>query len=69
MKQSLTIDPEVTEIQWALNYSKKQGINLEIENYNIIRKMLSCISHARLLKTMRYMLTLGKSTKKFFRKC
>jgi glycosyltransferase involved in cell wall biosynthesis len=31
IKQALTIDTEVTDIRWALDYCKKQGINLDIE--------------------------------------
>jgi hypothetical protein len=33
-KKALTIDSEVTDIPWALNYCKKNGINLNIEVYD-----------------------------------
>lgn len=36
-KDALTIDTEVTDIPWALNYSKKHGINLDIEVYDRIK--------------------------------
>ena len=33
-KKAVTIESEVTDVQWALNYCKKNGINLDIEAYD-----------------------------------
>lgn len=33
-KKAVTIESEVTDIQWALNYCKKKGINFDIEVYD-----------------------------------
>jgi hypothetical protein len=33
-KKAVTIKSEVTDIQWALNYCKKKGINFDIEVYD-----------------------------------
>ncbi|MBV9667874.1 MAG: hypothetical protein JO327_07060, partial [Nitrososphaeraceae archaeon] len=33
-KEALTIDTEVTDIQWALDYCRRHDINLDIEVYN-----------------------------------
>jgi hypothetical protein len=36
-KEALTIDTEVTDIQWALDYCKRHNISLNIEVYNRIK--------------------------------
>jgi hypothetical protein len=36
-KEALTIDTEVTDIQWALDYCKRHNISLKIEVYNRIK--------------------------------
>jgi glycosyltransferase involved in cell wall biosynthesis len=36
-KEALTIDTEVTDIQWALDYCRKRNINLDIEVYNRVK--------------------------------
>ena len=33
-KKAVTIESEVTDVQWALDYCKKNGINLDIEVYD-----------------------------------
>ena len=37
LKEALTIDTEVTDIHWALNYCKEHGINSDIEVYDRVK--------------------------------